>query len=243
MKTLINDTCEVIFKRKSDGKLVFTAESQLASISQQITEEKLKGSIGNKVISLIRSDKEISLKVKNALFDLDFLAMTQGVSVQSNGTATVYTKEENLSVTGSGSLTATIIGTPVGTSVTVINAKGDSQTTTVATKVVSIPNGFAVAGDKVTVVYPQSVTGNVLSLDSKKFSEQYSCEYHTIEYNPSDNTVIADLYIQFDSVLPSGQFDLSFENGNALTPELDFTVLTPVTSSEMGRIIEVKRGA
>lgn len=241
MKALINDTADVVFKRKSDNKVIFTAEAQLASISQQIQEEKLKGGIGNKTIALLRSDKEITLKVKNALFDLDWLSMTQGVAVQASGTATVYAKEDNLAVSGSGSLTATMTGTPVGTAVTIINAKGDTQSTTVAVKAITVPNGFAVAGDKISVLYQTSVTGNVLSLDSKKFSEQYYVEYHTIEYDPSTNTVSADLYIQFDSVLPSGQFDLQFENGNALSPELDFTVLTPASASEMGRVIEVKR--
>ncbi|MED3562249.1 hypothetical protein [Bacillus xiapuensis] len=241
MKTLINDTADVVFKRKSDGHLIFTAEAQLASISQQIQEDKLKGGIGNKTISLLRSDKEISLKVKNALFDLDWLSMTQGVAV-AEGTVNVYEREENLAVTdNAGTLQVTITGTPVGTTVSVINAKGESEQATVATKVVTVPTGHAAKGEKVAVVYQKSVTGNIVSLDSKKFSEQYAVEYHTIEYDPATNLVIADLYVQFDSVLPSGSFDLSFENGNALSPELDFTALTSTANSEIGRVIEVPR--
>lgn len=237
MKTLINDTCDVVFTRKSDGKLLITAEAQLASISQQVQEDKLKGGIGNKTISLLRSDKEITLKVRNALFDLEWLAMTQGVQVTS-GTATVNKREDDL-IVASGKVTIT--GTPVGTDVTIINADGDSESTTVATKSVTVPVDFANDGEKISVMYSTSVTGNKLSLDAKKFSEQFSVEYHTIEYNPATNAVVNDLYIQFDSVLPSGAFELSFENGNALTPELDFTALTSGASSELGRVIEVPR--
>lgn len=246
MKTLINDTADVVFKRKSDGKIILTAEAQLAQITQAVTENKLKGGIGNKTISLLRSDKEITLKVTNALFDLDWLSMTQGVAVTTGGTATIYNREDGLATTGTTTLTATITGTPVGTTVSVIDTKGNVASATVASKTVTLPanvvGGFNVtSGDKVSVVYQQSVTGNVLSLDSKRFSEQFSVEYHTIEYDPSTNGVVADIYFQFDSCLPAGAFDLQLQNGNALAPSLDFTALVPSGATEIGRIIEVKR--
>lgn len=244
MKTLISDTCEVVFKRKSDGKLVITAEAQLASISQQIQEEKLKGGIGNKTIALLRSEKEITLKVKNALFDMDFLSMTQGVAVNSAGTATVFEREDNLKIADdAGSNKVTITGTPASgtSSVTVIHADGSTEEAMVSAKTVTVTQGSA--GDLVSVIYPTTVTGNMIVLDAQKFSEQFSVEYHTIEYDPNTNLVVADLYIQFDSVLPSGAFELSFESGTAITPELDFTVLTPATATELGRIIEVNRAS
>lgn len=248
MKTLINDTADVVFKRKSDNTLILTAEAQLAQITQAVTENKLKGGIGNKTISLIRSDKEITLKVKNALFDLNWLSMTQGVTVQSNGTATVYGREDGLVTTGSTTLTATITGTPVAgtTSVSVVDTKGNIATGTISSKIVTLPanvvGGFnVISGDKVSVVYQQTVTGNILSLDSKKFSEQFTVEYHTIEYDPSTNLVVADLYIQFDSCLPAGAFDMQLQNGTALSPEIDFTALVPSGATEVGRVIEIKR--
>ncbi|ADP32533.1 hypothetical protein [Bacillus atrophaeus] len=46
MKTVIQDTADVYFRRKSDGQLVFTAEAQTASFSQTISEDKLRGRSG-----------------------------------------------------------------------------------------------------------------------------------------------------------------------------------------------------
>lgn len=242
MKTLINDTADVVFTRKSDGKKIFTAEAQLASISQAITEEKLKGGIGNKTVALLRSDKEITLQVRNALFDLGWLSMTQGVAVEENGQATINFKEDDLVVTDNlGTLEVTITGTPSDTTAQIINSKGEVEEAAITGSKVTVPVGHAVAGEKVAVSYLKEVTGNLVSFDSKRFSENYAVEYHTIEYNPETNEVVADLYIQFDNTVPSGSFDLSFENGSAISPELSFEALASATGSEIGRMIEVPR--
>jgi hypothetical protein len=244
MRTLINDTANVVFKRKSDGHVIFTAEAQLASISQQISEEKLKGGIGNRTIALIRSDKEVQLQVRNALFDFDWLSVSQGVAVQEDGAATVWKREDSLQVVdNAGTLEVTIKGTPVGNTVRVINAKGEAEASTETTKKVAVPVGVAVEGERVSVAYQEDVVGNILTMDSQKFSEAYEVEYSTIEYNPETSQVVADLYIQFDHVIPSGSFDLSLENGSALSPELSFEAMTTGTSTEIGRFIEVERTA
>lgn len=242
MKTLINDTADVVFTRKSDGKKIFTAEAQLASISQAITEEKLKGGIGNKTVALLRSDKEITLQVRNALFDLAWLSMTQGVAVDESGQAKVNFKEEDLTVAdNAGTLEVTLTGTPSDTTAQIINSKGEVAEATITGSTVIVPVGHALAGEKVVVSYLKDVTGNLVSFDSKRFSENYAVEYHTIEYNPENNQIVADLYIQFDNTVPSGSFDLSFENGSAISPELSFEALASATGSEIGRMIEVPR--
>lgn len=242
MRTLINDTANVVFKRKSDGHVIFTAEAQLASISQSISEEKLKGGIGNRQLGLIRSDKEVTLQVRNALFDFEWLSVSQGVAVQENGAATVWKREDSLLVADNGgTLEVTIKGTPVGNTVRVINAAGETEESTETTKKVAIPVGVAVEGDRVSVAYQEEVTGNVLTMDAQKFSEAYEVEYSTIEYDPESSQVVADLYIQFDHVIPSGSFEMSLENGSALSPELSFEAMTTGSSTEIGRFIEVAR--
>lgn len=241
MKVLVNDTCDVYYRRKSDGHLVFTSEAQLASISQQVTEEKLKGGIGNRTIALLRSDKEITLNTRLALFDKEYLAMTQGVEVTAES-VNVYDREENLKVVdNSGVLEVTITGTPVDNTVTVINANGESEQATIASKVVTIPTGHALEDELVTIVYKKAENGSTVSFNADKFSEKYEVEYKTICYNPDTNEVVSDIYIQFYDVTPSGSVDLSFENGNALTPELSFEASAPKGSNVIGKYIEVPR--
>jgi hypothetical protein len=241
MKLLVADTADLTFKRKSDGKVIFTSEAQLAGISQQIDEKDIFAGIGNKKIAKIRSQKNITLKTKMALFDLEYLSVTQGVAVASDGTANVFKKEENLTVVdNTGTLSVTITGTPVD-KVTLINAVGDSKDYTPTAKKVTISDSFVVAGDKVTAVYRETVTGNIVTFDSAKFSENYEVEYKTIAYNPVTNEIVSDIYFQFDNCLPSGSFDLSLESGNAYAPELNFDALTAPNSSEIGRVVEVPR--
>ncbi|MGD7047086.1 hypothetical protein FZC83_02385 [Rossellomorea marisflavi] len=243
-RTLINDTANVTFKRKSDGHVIFTAEAQLASISQQVSEEKLKGGIGNRTIALLRSDKEVTLQVRNALFDFEWLSMTQGVAVEKGKEATVWKREDSLPVVDNGgTLEVTIKGKPLNDEIKLVNPKGESIDADVLEKVAEVPTSFAKKGEKISVSYQEKIVGNVLTMDAQKFSEAYEVEYATIEYDPDTYQVVADLYIQFDHVIPSGSFDMSLENGSALAPELSFEAMTSGTSTEIGRFIEQERSA
>lgn len=241
MRTLIMDTADVVFKRKSDGKVVFTAEAQLAGLAGEISEDDVFGGIGNKKIAKIRSQKNITLTVRTALFDLEYLSMTQGVAI-TNGTANVYKTDTDLTVTDTaGVLGITVVGTPIDNKVTLTNTKGETTNVVATAKKVTVPTSFAAKDERVSAMYKESVTGNIVRLDSKTFSENYEVEYHTIAYNPATNQVVSDVYFQFDNALPSGSFDLSLENGNALAPEITFDALAPLNGSEIGRIIEVNR--
>lgn len=242
-KLLIADTADVTVKRKSDDNVFISAETQLASISSSLgIDEKVFGGIGNKALAIFKGQKNIESKFKNAFYDNAFLAMTQGVAVKEDGSATVYKKENDLKVTdNAGALEVTITGTPVGTTVYVTNAHGETESTTVATKVVTVPVGHAVAGDLVAVSYQATVTGDIVELDATKFAEAYTIEYHTIGYDPTTNKVVKDIYIQLDHVVPKGDFELSFEAGTPIAPEITFDVLSAPNSNQMGRVIEVDR--
>lgn len=239
-KKFIADTANVLFKRKSDGHAVFTAEAQIAGISSAVTEDIIRGGIGNKALFISRHSKEVTLNVQNAAFDLEWLAMTQGVSI-TESSATVSKVEEGLTVAdNAGTGEVTISGTPSGSTVTLRNADGETEETSVATNAVTVPTGFASEGEKVDVIYTESVTGKVVTIDSAKFSESYEVQYSTIEYDGDSNKVVNDIYFQFDNVLPQGSFDISFENGSAVTPTLNFNALAGA-NGEIGRIIEAPR--
>jgi len=242
MKTVIHDTADIVVKRKSDGHTVLNAHAQLASIAQTVSEEFLKGGIGNKNLFLIRTDKEVNLAMRSATFDLEYLAMTQGVAVEESGTAKI-TKFEQVTVAGVlGDLEVTIKGTPVNGKAILHDADGTQVELDVAAGKATLPIGStATDGDILTVSYVEDVTGRVVEMDSTKFAEKYSVEYRTIEYDLDTQKVIADIYFIFDEVVPSGAFDLSLENGSAYTPEINFMVLNPQNSDVFGRIVEVKR--
>lgn len=240
---LINDTVDAVVRRKSNGELFITAEAQLGSISQSLgINESIFGGIGNKKITQIRSQKEVTSTLRNALFDLKLLSMTQGVTIEENGTAIVYEKEEGLEVADNeGVLEVTIKGQPKDGVVQVRNTAGDILEVNTSGATVTIPEGHANAGDRVSVYYHKEVTGNKLELESDKFSEAYEIEYRTIGYDPDTQQVMADIYIQLDHAIPSSDFELSFENGTAQTPEITFDCAAAPNTNSMGRVIVVPR--
>lgn len=241
-KLLISDTCDAIVKRKSDGALFITSETQLAALSASLgINESIFGSIGNKKLAVIKGQKEVTTNFRNAFYDSNFLAMTQGVKVE-NGSANVYKKEDNLKVVdSSGTLSVTLTGTPVGTTVHVTNSMGETKSTTVASSKVTVPTAHAKKDELVSVTYQANVTGEIVALDSDKFAEAYSIEYHTIGYDPAKNIVVKDIYIQLDHVVPQGDFELSFENGSPIAPEISFDCLNEPNTNKIGRVIEVNR--
>lgn len=234
---VIADTCDVTWQRVRDGKVVMTTESQLASISQAVSEERIYGGIGGGTVALISSQKEIDLSVRDALWTLDYLEMSQGVEIDSAGTATILKKLEGTVTDNSGTLEVTISNT-TATEGIVVDNDGSQETVTFASGVaiLALPTTLT-DGDKVVVYIKEDVTGDTVTFRSDKFSETYSCTYRTIAYNPSTMEHVKDVIIQFDSVKPSGAFDLSFELNTPIAPELNFTVLTPQGSKEMGRIV------
>lgn len=249
-RVLINDTAEATFTRISDGHKVLMHETQLASLSQTVSEEKLKGGIGNGTIALLRTDKEMELSVRNALWDAEYLAMTQGTVFTDAGDILV-TKKYRGTVTATGALDALEIkvedteGKPVtsltATGTVIADEKGQFKDIAIDAGIIDAATDLATlaAGDKVEILVEEKVAAGseVATFDSKKFGEKYRAEYFTIAYDPDTMEVVQNIYIIFDEVVPSGNFDMSFENGTAMTPEINFTVTNPKGSSVLGRIV------
>ena len=239
---VIMDTVNVFLKRKSDNHIVAKTRTQMGSISQTVSSEKLYGAIGNQTVAILETQKEVSLSYRNALWDLEYLSMTQGVAVKENEAVTIKKTEKLPVVDNSGTLQVTVTGTPVDNAVVVFDLDGSQQEVAATSKVAVIPTGFdAGEGDTVQVVYDVAATGDVVTFDSAKFSELYEIEMATIAYDPATMQVVKDVYIQFDQVKPSGEFEMSFENGTALTPEITLEAMTPDGTTEMGRIFTVDR--
>lgn len=238
MNTVIFDTCDVVFKRISDGKIVFTAVAQMSSVEQKIKEEKVKGGIGNGDVAILRTDKEVTLKVKNAIFDSAWMEMVAGVEY-SSATKTVFYSQKGLVLTGGK---VNLDKVPKNEDdIILINSVGKQFVATYddVAETATIVGGAE--GEMYAALYEIEVTGNVLPIDITKFAENYYVEYHTIEYSPETNKVIKDIYWQFDKVLPVSQFNISFEAGKNYSPEVEFNILKNPNSTEVGRVIEVDR--
>lgn len=243
MKLLISDSAEVTIKRKSDGHVFATAEAQLAGISQTLgINETIYGGIGSKPLARVRGQKEITATVRNAFLDLELLSATQGVAVKTDGTATIYKRENQLKAVSNGDqLEITIEGAPIDDKVHLVNPQGDVVEVTAEGQTVSVPSEFAKEGDLLSAIYQEDVTGEIVEIRADKFSEAYTMEFHTIGYDPSTNQILRDIYIQLDHVIPSSDFELNFENGTPIAPEITFDCMAAPNTENIGRIITVPR--
>ena len=276
MKTIINDTCNIIAKRLSDNKIAFSAEIQLAFISQKITSEDIRGGIGSRLISINKNNKDIEINIKSVIWDSDFTEMVFGLIV--TGDNSIFKKEDNLICIGktfddsilideereldlnyefddqddASVLINYLTGVPYTNKVEIQNIPKENgiikviDSEGIKYEVDEFINNYIVLIDDIEgtdfiALYEYEISGNTMNIDISKFPEAYSLELSTIEYSLISNTIINDLYFIFNKALPSGDFDLSFENGKVLTSEIDFKVLTKVGTNELGRIIEVLR--
>ena len=185
--------------------------------------------------------------MRSALANVEYWAMTQGVTVDEAGTARI-TAYRTLPVADGAIDVTGIMGEVVtgddGTAyVTVTQANGTQETVAPTDNggVLSVPVTGYNDGDKVNVFYQREVIGNSISIDSTKFSHKYKVEMRTIAYDVETAQVKSDIYFIFPETIPSGEFDISLENGSVYTPEITFSVVNATGSNEMRQIIEVAR--
>lgn len=236
-KGYIIDTCDVTFRNRNTGKVIFTASAQLASVEQNVETEEVKGGIGSQTQFTVRSDKELTLQVRDALFDSEWVEMQQGAKFE-NDEVLLTSKEDSL-VVENGLIS--IKGTPEG-DVIVYNEEGEE--TIIEDQLsgeITIAPEFAKDGDTLMAIYQNVLEGRVLAIDGDKFPESYEVEYHTIEYNKSTDQIMKDIYFKFFNVSPTGEFELGFENGEPIAPEMSFTCKTAPNSSKIGVMVEIDR--
>lgn len=236
-QVIIQDVCDVVITDISTGKVAANTYMQMSGLEGTISEEDLRAGIGNGKIFKIRTDKDLNLSFRSAVFDNEWLAMTQGVEVEKK--TVKVTRSERL-VIEDGKITIT--GTAVNNTVKLTDADGSVEDAAVTTKDITIPEGFTLEdGDDVIVTYQEEVTGDSVEFDGAKFSRKYKVEMRTISYDLNTAEVYSDIYFIFPETLPGGEFNFSFEAGSVITPEISFSVLQPKGTTVMGTMVDVPR--
>lgn len=236
-QVVIQDVCDVVITDIATGKVAANTYMQMSSLEGTISEEDLRAGIGNGKIFKIRSEKDINLNFRSAVFDNDWLAMTQGVSVTEK--TVEVTRAERLIIKAGK---VSILGTAVANTATLADADGSIQEVAVTTKEITVPMGFTLTdGDEIIVTYKESVTGDGIEFDATKFSNKYKVELRTISYDLNTAEIYSDIYFIFPECLPGGDMSFSFEAGSVITPEISFSVLQPRGTTVMGEMVDVPR--
>jgi hypothetical protein len=232
----VQDVCEVYLKDLSDPTKVFFFGITISNeVTAQIQQEVLRGGISNVVYGVAQSNKEMSFNVKTLFHNDDLYSIQMGSNFSSG--STIIQKSEQGTVSAGK---VTITGTPQGTACVVIDGLGKQYVGTYATGQVTITTPPS-DGTVVTVVYPSTVTAQILDLNSKTFPKNYYVELHTIAWDIDKNTVVADIYWVFEKAMPNGGLTASYEAGKGNGDDITFTAQCKVGSSSFGKYLTVAR--
>lgn len=243
---IIQDTAQVFFKSLVTGNVIGVGYAQVAGLEGTTEETDLRGGVNNKLAYVLRSSKDLSLNVTSATFKPEFFALMQGTEIQDGVTAEI-TKNVFVKVTENATTPTDlelVLPTELSslTTVRVEDVDGEQQDLAVTSGIVTLPTGFdAVAGDELEVFYLESVTGKSVEMRTDKHPSKVRVEYQTICYDRETATVHSDIYFIFDEAIPSGNFSMSLQNGEAYIPEFNLRVTPPKGSNVLGRKLEVVR--
>jgi len=237
---IVKDTMEVYLKDLSDAtKTYFFGITSKADWASKIKNELLKGGIGNFTQGILFSEREEEFNVTPLYFSDSIVGIQHGVAPTS-GSTDVMTNE-NLKVGVGGTGKVTLVGTPKTgtTTMEVFDAQGKKYTGTYATGVTTIATP-PVDGTYVTVVYPQTVTANIIDLRADTIPKNYMIWAKTICYNPDTNAVVQDIYLNFLKAVPTGEINNAFEAKNQGMP-INFLCMCPLGTKSFGSYITVAR--
>ncbi|MCQ9301348.1 hypothetical protein ACFDHY_07015 [Staphylococcus hyicus] len=227
----IQDVADVLLTRKSDGFKIATGTAQSTSISQSVDEDQIKGGIGNRTLYTIKSNKELEIEVKDAVFNPQWLAAIQGVKVENDQTLKVE-MVETVEIGAQGKITiqdSKFTGKGV-----FVDSKGDNHEADIKSGVVTIDKVKDQAGKEGQIVYEKERKGKSISIRADRFAEKYKAQLNTIIYEAETEAIVEDLFVVFHNVTPSAEFELGIEAGEALAPEIKLVASADPKTKEIG---------
>jgi len=233
---VIHDTCEVIIEDLVTKDVIGIGYAQIAGLEQTLTEDELRGGIGNKLAYMIRSAKDISLNVTSATFKPEFLALMSGEKMKTfteEVTRIVYlTVKDGASGTKEIELPTKLTAL---TAIRVEDTDGKQHNLVPSAGVIDASTLKATAGTELEAYYLESVTGEGVAFKTNKFPNKFKVTYRTVTYDRELAMIDKNLWFVFDEAIPSGAFTLSLENGSPYIPELNFRVTAPKGCNTLGR--------
>ncbi|WP_415408894.1 hypothetical protein [Staphylococcus agnetis] len=227
----IQDVADVLLTRKSDGFKIATGTAQSTSISQSVDEDQIKGGIGNRTLYTIKSNKELEIEVKDAVFNPQWLAATQGVKVEDKQTLTVEVVD-TVEIGEGGKIT--IQDTSFEGNGVFVDSKGDNHKVKFSKGTATIDGIKEQAGKEGQAVYEEKREGKSISIRADRFAEKYKAQLNTIIYEAETEAIVEDLFVIFHNVTPSAEFELGLEAGEALAPEIKLVASADPKTKEIG---------
>lgn len=231
------DTFEVeMITTNSDGSktTVGTGQTKTSEISRQVDKIEIRNGIGQQLRTTLKTKKQDKFKVTVDNFDLEVLALKNGIELDKTSKKTLFWDKEVAVTTAS----ATVSDASRVLCVKTIDGKrlkmitGDPTTddeVKVSGTTLTLKTGSTAT--KVLVTYEGDTTGDNFTIvfDSKTFAKSMELLCHTIAYDEAQGEEVADVYCDFYKCMLNDDFSLSFNGGDPLNQELEFDITVPQT--------------
>lgn len=236
---VLADTCDVTLEDLATGKIIMSAQAQLASISQTVDEQEIRGGIGGGLIATITSQKNIEATFRDALFSMDYVSMVSGVEYEDQEVEFLVQLKGRVNNEGKLVITDEEVATGIVTTEEGAQIEVAFDAGVASTELETIMPD-AKEGDEITVAVKKTEKGKGVTIRADKFPQKFRLTYRTVGMDPTTLEHVNDILIQFYEVKPSGNFDLGFEMSTPITPEMTFNVTKPLGCNELGKIVAVK---
>ena len=211
--------CDVVLRDPTTGTALLYGKSNItSSFAMSMTGTEIRGGYGNPLIYTYFHDKKIEIKINQAIFGEEILALNAG-TLATNGTVTVLATD-GITISSSGS--ATLTQTPTS-NVSVMMSNGSIQVVT--------PTGNTITGvtgannTSVTCIYSYTTTADQISVVTAQPPSICDCTL-ICPVKDSDGGTPYYLQINIPRFQVQGNYTMSFAANAANSQELDGVALT-----------------
>jgi hypothetical protein len=243
-KRLIADVFDLAFFQ--DGKIAIVAEDlQSGNIEIKVNEKKVKGGKGNATICTLHSDRDISVKAENPVFDYGVLATNLGSDVVV-GNHIAYTQRTKTKVRVDGTTKFIMLGRePLPTEELSVYHKFAQLTKntdyTISGKLITFLKTDVLEADAVQVdpyKYRTNATAKKISINANTYAKAGTLVLTTYEIDTETNKENQIQFV-FPNASPTGNFTVNTKaEVDAASQALEFTINKPDGSDEVGYITE-----
>ena len=165
-------------------------------------ETEVRGGTGNQLLFNYIHTKSVAVKITDATFNMDILALNAGTNVLNSSVMALATDCLVFSASGS----ATLANTPIGNATVFIGDPATIQTVTPVGSVITVSGGNNLKG---TAVYEYTVTADQLTIEAKTPPQIVDLTLITEERDSATKAIVNYVHIHVPQFQITGNYSLA----------------------------------
>lgn len=248
--SLVADIFDVLIQTDT-GDMIASTTLSSADVKIAVDEKEITAGKGDALVAILHSARKVDISLAEVTFKWDWIANQLG-QTETTGMAVAYAMPKFYTcVDSTGSIVINLDQAPKFTAaqtqdIKIFTSAGvpvDNSEIAILAKKVTLTSG-AVAGDIMEVrgySYETPATASTILIDNKSFADGAKVILSTLEID-EDESVLAEIQIQLDECLPSGNFEINTKSQrDASVSNFSFRAIKPRTSDNLGRMIRIPK--